>query len=337
MIYSFTTVNNWVKLNYGGSSQVIQQDNLGVLSFTYPEIVLSLKTLQGQPMIINTTVDTIIINTVNYLPGNGKAAYDALVSLFSLFSLNGNTQVDSLFAASPAYTITGDDIGHWNSAYGWGSHAGLYKSASYVPAWNEVTGKPTLSLVATTGRFSDLVEKPEINNLVNMQRTITINGVTQDLSLNRSWTIVPTETETDPVWEAEKSNYLTLSNAAATYQPVGDYFITGSMTTDNLTEGTTKVFFTNTRWDTRMSSKTTDNLVEGSTNLYYTDARAKAALSQVLNLVIYNNTTPAEGDFWFDGTDLRFQTGGITYTINKTPPPAPTNTEFPYTFPFNLS
>ena len=44
--------------------------------------------------------------------------------------------------------------------------------------------------------------------------------------------------------------------------------------TDALSEGSSNLYFTNTRWDTRLGTKTTDNLTEGSSNLYYTDARA---------------------------------------------------------------
>jgi len=32
---------------------------------------------------------------------------------------------------------------NWDTAYSWGNHAGLYKLLSYVPAWSEITAKPT--------------------------------------------------------------------------------------------------------------------------------------------------------------------------------------------------
>jgi len=52
--------------------------------------------------------------------------------------------------------------------------------------------------------------------------------------------------------------------------------------TDNLSEGTTNLYYTtarsNTDFDTRLATKTTTNLTEG-TNLYYTDARADARIS----------------------------------------------------------
>jgi hypothetical protein len=50
---------------------------------------------------------------------------------------------DPVFNASPAKGITGSNITNWNTAFGWGNHAGLYKPISYVPAWAEITSKPT--------------------------------------------------------------------------------------------------------------------------------------------------------------------------------------------------
>ena len=55
-----------------------------------------------------------------------------------------------------------------------------------------------------------------------------------------------------------------------------------SKDTDDLSEGTTNLYYTTTRantdFDTRLATKTTTNLTEG-TNLYYTDARADARIS----------------------------------------------------------
>lgn len=46
-------------------------------------------------------------------------------------------------------------------------------------------------------------------------------------------------------------------------------------TTSALAEGT-NLYYTDTRWDTRLGTKTTDNLTEGSSNRYYTSARTNA-------------------------------------------------------------
>lgn len=36
-----------------------------------------------------------------------------------------------------------DNSANWNTAYGWGNHAGLYRPIGYVPSWSEITSKPT--------------------------------------------------------------------------------------------------------------------------------------------------------------------------------------------------
>jgi hypothetical protein len=83
-------------------------------------------------------------------------------------------------------TITNNSA-NWNTAYSWGNHTGLYrpiswvptfaqvtskpttlsgygitdaKPLSYFPTWAEITSKPTFAIVATTGSYTDLVNKP---------------------------------------------------------------------------------------------------------------------------------------------------------------------------------
>jgi uncharacterized protein (TIGR02145 family) len=52
-------------------------------------------------------------------------------------------EVDPSFPGTPAEGITATNISNWNTAFGWGDHAGLYKPIGYVPSWADVTGKPT--------------------------------------------------------------------------------------------------------------------------------------------------------------------------------------------------
>jgi hypothetical protein len=49
--------------------------------------------------------------------------------------------------------------------------------------------------------------------------------------------------------------------------------------TDDLSEGTTNLYYTNARADARIAAADTDDLTEGTTNLYYTNARADARIS----------------------------------------------------------
>jgi hypothetical protein len=74
------------------------------------------------------------------------------------------TETDPVFSAAPSYGISGSNITNWNTAYGWGNHAGLYRSNSWVPAWTDVTAKPTFATVATSGSYNDLSNKPTILN-----------------------------------------------------------------------------------------------------------------------------------------------------------------------------
>lgn len=39
--------------------------------------------------------------------------------------------------------FSASNVSNWNTAYGWGNHAGLYRPISYVPAWADITGIPS--------------------------------------------------------------------------------------------------------------------------------------------------------------------------------------------------
>lgn len=66
-------------------------------------------------------------------------------------------------------------------------------------------------------------------DFVEKSTTIDINGVVQDLSTSRTWTIfVPTKTseltnDSGFITTTDLSSYLTITSAAATYQPIGSY------------------------------------------------------------------------------------------------------------------
>ena len=88
--------------------------------------------------------------------------------------------------------------------------------------------------------------------------------------------------------------------------------------TDNLTEGSSNLYFTNARWDTRLGTKSTTNLTEG-TNLYYTDARVNARV----NALGKANWDTAYG--WGDHGAAGYQTaaglnGAIDTHLNQSGP-----------------
>lgn len=61
-------------------------------------------------------------------------------------------------------------------------------------------------------------------------------------------------------------------------EELADSVLFNTITTDDLTEGTTKKFLSTTNLNTLLATgaTTTDNLIEGATFLYYTQARADA-------------------------------------------------------------
>jgi len=56
--------------------------------------------------------------------------------------LTSFTETDEI--ALSRVTVLEGGTNNWNTAYGWGNHAGLYRAIGWVPSWAEVTGKPDL-------------------------------------------------------------------------------------------------------------------------------------------------------------------------------------------------
>jgi hypothetical protein len=71
--------------------------------------------------------------------------------------------------------------------------------------------------------------------------------------------------------------------------------------TDDLGEGSSNLYYTEARWDSKMAAADTDDLAEGASNLYFTDARARGAVS----------VTDAGGD---GSLSYDSSTGVITFT-----------------------
>ncbi len=62
------------------------------------------------------------------------------------------------------------------------------------------------------------------------------------------------------------------------------------LSTDDVTEGTSNLYYTNSRFDTRLATKTTDNLNEGTTNKYFSNTLARNALVAGTG-ISYNSST----------------------------------------------
>lgn len=62
------------------------------------------------------------------------------------------------------------------------------------------------------------------------------------------------------------------------------------LSSDDITEGTSNLYFTNSRWDTRLAAKTSDNLSEGTSNKYFSNTLARNAMAASTGLS-YNSST----------------------------------------------
>jgi len=127
-------------------------------------------------------------------------------------TVSGYGITDAMTTAHAANGITSTNISNWNTAYGWGSHTGLYRPISYVPSWSEITGNP----------FS--ISSPSNNQLLKYNSTT---------SKWENWTpnYLTSYTESDPVVKAV--NGLVKANGSAISAAVSgtDYLAPGQAVT----------------------------------------------------------------------------------------------------------
>jgi hypothetical protein len=94
---------------------------------------------------------------------------------YSLFSKTTSTADYNTLSNLPTLNIA-----NWNTAYGWGNHAGLYRPIGWLPGWSDITGKPSFATVSTSGNYNDLLNKPITDGSatkVTAGTNITITGI----------------------------------------------------------------------------------------------------------------------------------------------------------------
>ena len=82
--------------------------------------------------------------------------------------------------------------------------------------------------------------------------------------------------------------------------------------TDDISEGSSNLYYTNARFDTQLGTKTTDNLTEGSSNLYYTNARFDARFDTQLGTKTTDNLTEGSSNLYYTNTRFDTQLGTKT-------------------------
>lgn len=77
-----------------------------------------------------------LYRSVSYVPGWAEVTNKPT-------TLNEFGITDGMSTSHAANNVTATNITNWNAAFGWGNHTGLYRPITYVPAWSEVSSKPT--------------------------------------------------------------------------------------------------------------------------------------------------------------------------------------------------
>jgi hypothetical protein len=95
----------------------------------------------GTPKTYQLLGGILNINWIEFSVLATSANFSTLTGLPT--TLLGYGITDAMSTAHPANGITSTDISNWTTAFGWGNHAGLYRPISYVPAWSDITSKPT--------------------------------------------------------------------------------------------------------------------------------------------------------------------------------------------------
>ena len=99
-------------------------------------------------------------------------------------------------------------------------------------------------------------------------------------------------------WTGSAWTPSTVSGGSGAVSSVNSKTGTVTLNTDDVSEGSTNLYYTTTRWDTRLGTKTTDNLNQGTTNKYFSDTLARNAMAA--------------------GTGLSYNSSTGTFTINAT-------------------
>jgi hypothetical protein len=152
-----TAYQNYIITNNGIAYQIDTQSGTGLKFTGTGKHIRFTSTGSDTTVVINQTSSGL--NTVLKLNGVTvqKISGDGSIDIIGSGSFKHNGVDITAGGGSMVYpgagipTSTGsawgtsitDNSVNWNTAYSWGNHSGLYRPISYVPAWSEITSKPT--------------------------------------------------------------------------------------------------------------------------------------------------------------------------------------------------
>jgi hypothetical protein len=201
--------------------------------------------------------------------GSDVQSYDA-----QLTDIAGLTPTDANF-------IVGDGS-NFVTESGATARASLGLSSSDSPTFNNLSVSGNLTVSGTQTILSTETLTVDDNTIVLNSNATGSASEDAGIEIERG-----DDTNVTLIWDETNDRWTVGSYdfVAATF--IGN--LTGNVTgtvsdvsnhnTDDISEGSTNLYYTTARFDTAFSSKDTDDLTEGSTNLYYTDARVGTYLT----------------------------------------------------------
>lgn len=138
--------------------------------------------------------------------------------------------------------------------------------------------------------YTSLSNKPTIPSLTGYATESYVDTAVSNLIDSAPGTL-DTLNELAAAINDDASFASTVTTALGTKLATADFTSTantwiGTKTTDNLSVGTTNLYYTSSLFDTDFGNKTTDNLSEGTTNKYYTTAAAEQLINDATALAI---------------------------------------------------
>lgn len=118
--------------------------------------------LIGKPTLITSETDPNVPSYVKNITSSEKTNWNLAYGWGNHASAGYLTSFTESDPGVPSYVknITTTDKSNWNTSFSWGNHSGLYRPITYVPAWSEITSKPTFATIATSGLWADIGSKP---------------------------------------------------------------------------------------------------------------------------------------------------------------------------------
>ena len=194
---------------------------------------------------------------------------------------------------------------NWDTAYGWGNHAGAgYLTSVPAQSFASLTGKPTtLAGYGITDGYSNAKVEARISaaSIQYLTDVATVSASDDGKILYYDHSATSFKWKTDAAGGGTISALTDTTISGASNGQVLKY--NGSAWVNAADTDTVYSTF-NSDFDTRLASKNTANLTEG-TNLYFTNARADARISNAVLSAISNvhTSTPTDGQVltWDDG------------------------------------